>query len=150
MTEKLTVLKKGDDGFLVERLQSQLFNWGVFDKDDIDGNFDPVTENAVKKFQSLRPKEKCEYSPAGLTQTGIVDENTWCELLKLKPNDIEIVSIVDLISKAQVEAICGRVIQHDDLEDLNNCLRRFEINTPSRIRQFMAQVAHESGRAVSF
>jgi putative chitinase len=145
MTEKLTILKKGDDGFLVERLQSQLANWGLMDIDDIDGDFGGITEAAVKKFQGMRPKEKCEYSPVGLTENGIVDENTWCELLKLKPNEIEIVTNVDLITKTQVEAICGRAIQHDDLEDLNNCLRRFEINTPLRIRQFMAQVAHESG-----
>ena len=56
-------------------------------------------------------------------------ENTWCELLKLKPNEIEIVTNVDLITKTQVEAICGRAIQHDALDDLNSCLQRFEINT---------------------
>ena len=115
MTEKLTILKKGDDGFLVERLQSQLANWGLMDIDDIDGNFGGVTEAAVKKFQSLRPKEKCQYSPVGLVQDGIVGENTWCELLKLTPNEIEMVANVDLITKTQVEAICGRAIQHDDL-----------------------------------
>jgi putative chitinase len=147
MVEKLTILRKGDDGFLVERLQSQLVNWSIsdLDKDDIDGNFGVKTETAVKEFQGLRPQEKCQYSPVGLIQDGIVGENTWCELLKLKPDEIEIVTNVDLITKIQVEAICGRAIQHDDLDDLNNCLRRFEINTPLRIRQFMAQVAHESG-----
>jgi putative chitinase len=143
--EKLTILKNGSDGFLVERLQSQLSHWGLLDEHDIDGSFGPTTENAVKKFQGMRPLEKCQFSPVGLVVDGIVGENTWCELLKLKPSEVAIVVQVDLISKAQVEAICGRSIQHDDLEDLNRCLQRFEINTPNRIRHFMAQVAHESG-----
>ncbi|MEB3310254.1 MAG: peptidoglycan-binding protein [Snowella sp.] len=145
MGEKLTVLKKGDDGFLVERLQAQLMNWGILNKNDIDGNFGNITETGVKKFQTARPQDQCKYSPVGLVPNGIVDENTWCELLKIKPDAIEMVTTVDYISKAQVEAICGRSIQYDDLADLNNCLRRFDITTPARIRHFMAQIAHESG-----
>lgn len=31
------------------------------------------------------------------------------------------------------------------LEDLNNCLAKFEINTIARIRHFISQCAHESG-----
>ena len=32
-----------------------------------------------------------------------------------------------------------------NLEDLNSCLTRFEINTPARIRHFISQCSHESG-----
>lgn len=33
----------------------------------------------------------------------------------------------------------------DELKDLNHCLFEFKINTPQRMRHFMAQIAHESG-----
>jgi putative chitinase len=145
MTEQLTILKKGDHSSLVERLQAQLVSWGILDKHDIDGVFGNVSDAAVKKFQGMRPQAECKYSPVGLEPTGIVDLHTWCELLRLTPSDIQIVENLQIISKAQVEAICGQTIQYDRLEDLNSCLQRFEITTPARIRHFMAQVAHESG-----
>jgi putative chitinase len=145
MSEKLIVLKIGRVGFLVERLQSQLMYWSLLTKDDIDGHFGPVTEAAVKKFQQMRPQDQCQYSPEGLEDNGVVDKNTWCELLRLKPDEIEIVEDLEHISKTQVEAICGRAIQYKDLEDLNNCLERFNITTPAKIRHFMAQISHESG-----
>ncbi len=31
------------------------------------------------------------------------------------------------------------------IDDLNKCLSRFEINTPNRMRHFIAQISHESG-----
>jgi putative chitinase len=145
MAEQLSMLQRGNIGFLVERLQTQLMHWGLLDKEEIDGNFGPVTETAVKKFQSMRPQAECQYSPTGLTATGIVDENTWCELLRLTPDQIEMVETVEHITKVQVEAVCGRAIAYDDLDDLNSCLERFEITTVARIRHFMAQIAHESG-----
>lgn len=50
-----------------------------------------------------------------------------------------------IITEYQVETIFGRNVTAQQLADLNNCLRRFHILTPSRIRHFLAQVAHESG-----
>ncbi|MFN7900026.1 MAG: C39 family peptidase [Synechococcaceae cyanobacterium] len=50
-----------------------------------------------------------------------------------------------LISASQCKAIFGRDITDSQLADLNSCLERFDIDTPDRIRHFMAQIAHESG-----
>jgi len=50
-----------------------------------------------------------------------------------------------VVSKEQLEEF-GRInITEALIEDLNNTLRRFEINTPDRIIHFMSQCAHESG-----
>lgn len=50
-----------------------------------------------------------------------------------------------LISKQQADHIFGTAIMPDELTDLNACLKRFEINTPNRMRHFLSQIAHESG-----
>lgn len=50
----------------------------------------------------------------------------------------------DLITLAQATAIFGRKPTPEQMKDLNRCLVRFEINTPARIRHFMAQISHES------
>lgn len=51
----------------------------------------------------------------------------------------------DPVSAAQATAVFGRAPSPSQLEDLNACLRRFNITTPARIRHFLAQVGHESG-----
>ena len=50
-----------------------------------------------------------------------------------------------LVSEYEAETVFGRQITLNQLADLNNCLNRFDIITPVRIRHFMAQIAHESG-----
>lgn len=50
-----------------------------------------------------------------------------------------------LISELQIEQIFKRQVTAHQLADLNNALRRFDINTPARIRHFISQAAVESG-----
>lgn len=50
-----------------------------------------------------------------------------------------------LATEYQIETIFGRQITANQLADLNNCMARFKINTPARIRHFLSQVAAESG-----
>lgn len=50
-----------------------------------------------------------------------------------------------LINMAQAVAVFSRAPTATQLNDLNSCLQRFAINTPARIRHFLAQVGHESG-----
>lgn len=144
MVMQLPTLKRGDVGYFVEKLQTQLMHWGVLNQQDIDGNFGPVTEGGVKKFQGMRSMQECQYSPEGLKTTGMVHRNDWCELLRLTPKEIEIVTLT-FVTQAQCQAIFGNSISIAQLADLNSCLQRFGITTPGRVRQFMAQIAHESG-----
>ena len=58
----------------VKVLQQALTNWGVF-KDPIDGNFGPLTEKAVKLFQTKKR----------IPSDGIVGPATWTLLLNLSP-----------------------------------------------------------------
>lgn len=51
-----------------------------------------------------------------------------------------------VLTKDQCEHIFQNPIYPKELLDLNNCLSRFDVGqTKSRIRHFMAQIAHESG-----
>ena len=49
-----------------------------------------------------------------------------------------------VIKPSQAKAIFGCDVAPGLLVDLNNCLQRFQINTPIRARHFLAQIAHES------
>lgn len=50
-----------------------------------------------------------------------------------------------LVTLKQATAVFGAAPTQGQLDDLNACLQRFSINTPARIRHFLAQVGHESG-----
>lgn len=72
MTIKKPLLKLGSiNPTEVKVLQQSLTNWGVFNS-TIDGDFGPLTESAVKSFQSKK----------GLIADGEVGAKTWSLLLK--------------------------------------------------------------------
>lgn len=50
-----------------------------------------------------------------------------------------------LVSFSQAKFIYQTSITREQLEDLNNCLNKFQVVTVSRMRHFLSQTAHESG-----
>jgi predicted chitinase len=77
----------------VETLQRYLKNWGVLPKDaKVDGLFGQATLAAVERFQKMRPPgPRSRFVPQGLSVTGLVDRNTWAELMKVAPTEITMV-----------------------------------------------------------
>jgi cell wall-associated NlpC family hydrolase len=67
------VLKKGDTGEKVEPLQNLLLALG-YPVGKVDGDYGPITEEAVKQYQRDR----------GLRDTGVVDQATWDTFLPPK------------------------------------------------------------------
>ncbi|WP_458120752.1 glycoside hydrolase family 19 protein [Paenibacillus sp. Z6-24] len=48
------------------------------------------------------------------------------------------------ITKEQLKEVGWRNLNDEMLKDLNNCLSRYDITTPDRIRHFISQCSHES------
>ena len=65
------ILTQGSSGAAVTDLQTLLSNYGYLSSDGIDGDFGPITEDAVKLFQTVN----------GLDNDGIVGPLTWETLL---------------------------------------------------------------------
>jgi predicted chitinase len=84
-------------------------------------------------------------------QTFIKGRNTWfvyaphVSVLRTDGTVVDLAAAPGLLTKAQAEAIYGNPISAAQLTDLNNCMARFQINTPARMRHFLSQTAHESG-----
>ncbi len=81
----------------VEILQKRLKDWGVLPRDaKVDGLFGNATLAAVEQFQKMRPSDplKSRFVPDGLAVNGIVDRNTWAELMQVLPQEITMISRV--------------------------------------------------------
>lgn len=62
--------------------------------------------------------------------------------------DSKVESKVELVSKSDLSYIWGcdvSLINDWEVVELNECLAKFDITTPERIRHFLSQTAHESG-----
>jgi hypothetical protein len=75
--DRLPILRKGDKGPDVARLQELLPKW-------VDGNFGPTTDSLVKEFQRSQ----------GLAIDGVVGEATWAALLQEEPPLIQVPPVV--------------------------------------------------------
>ena len=56
--------------------------------------------------------------------------------------------VTDYLTKSDLAHIwnCAESLIKDwEIQEMNDCLRRYDITTPERIRHFMSQTAHESG-----
>lgn len=121
------LLKLGSKGEEVKQLQKKL---GVTDT----GNFGPLTETAVKKWQ----KEN------GLLDDGIVGDTTWGKLFENKQTIITEPSPVSNVGGLKLEKLKGH-IPDSVIAQIPDTAQKFEINTPLRLAHFLAQCGHESG-----
>jgi predicted chitinase len=130
------ILRRGDVGSEVTSLQQELQARG-FLKGSVDGDFGELTELAVMDFQRSQ----------GLVADGIVGSQTWGRLLRESPSTANPLAhaLGTLVERSQLEEIFLRAVTEEQVAKLNKALVMFEINTPSRIRHFLAQIGHESG-----
>lgn len=106
---------------------------------DFAANYDPNNQNQKAALLSFA-RSVLETQPELLT-----DEAAWVKKYRLpfKPQESN-----ELVSKKQLAFIWGcseGQIGNHEVAELNECLRTFGITTPSKIRHFLSQTAHESG-----
>ncbi|MDB9525079.1 peptidoglycan-binding protein [Oscillatoria sp. CS-180] len=142
----------------VEVLQRWLKAWGVLPADSkVDGRFGPFTKAAVERFQTLRPPgPNSIYVPEGLDVTGIVNQNTWAELLKVPPGEVEILPRPEVAAIPNVPGFdIDRIVQKAVLASLRDVAQRTvplilaecaanQISDRGQIAYILATAEHES------
>lgn len=121
----------GEDPELCREIQSHLKDLGLLPPSGVDGIYGFHTKEAFVQFKKVTH----ENDP---NELGPGSAKVLLELKKLPGGG-------ELLTKSQAEAIYGNPIPDCQLKDLNDCLNRFQINTPPRMRHFLSQTAHESG-----
>lgn len=74
-----------------------------------------------------------------------VDSSVIDEFARLYRAKQEQSFLIDKLTLAAIWECSPRLIKDSEVEELNECLHHFDITTPSRIKHFMSQTAHESG-----
>ena len=94
--------------------------------------------------QQLAVAELWKLMPVSLLE----DDSDWMDIYRDAATDEEEGSGAQLVSKQQLAAIwhCGiNQIEDTEIDEMNACLRKYDITTPQRISHFLSQTAHESG-----
>jgi putative chitinase len=120
-----------EDRELCHQIQTRLQDLGFLSSNSVDGIYGAQTQNAFVQFKRATRQSDLDILGPGSAEL----------LIELKP----LPGDGTLISKVQAEKIYGCSIQTQQLQDLNDCLKQFQINTPPRMRHFLSQTAHESG-----
>ena len=120
-------LKIGSKGEEVKQLQKKL---GVADT----GNFGPLTEAAVKKWQ----KEN------GLVDNGIINKPTWDKIFGQLSKVIKEDVIIPPVSSLNIEKLKGH-IPDSVIAQIPETAAKFNITNNLRLAHFLAQCGHESG-----
>lgn len=141
----------------VEILQRHLRDWGVLPRDaKIDGLFGSATQAAVEQFQRMRPPGS-RFVSQGLKMTGVVDQNTWAELMKVAPDEIRIVdrdfsptvmpsgfrSVNEILDTAQTPSAIRPFAQRNLPLILNQCFSD-GVTNKRQIAYVLATAEHES------
>lgn len=94
--------------------------------------------------QQLAVAELWKLMPVSLLE----DDSDWMDIYRGAATDEEENPGAQLVSKQQLAAIwhCGiNQIEDIEIDEMNACLRKYDITTPQRISHFLSQTAHESG-----
>ena len=97
------------------------------------GKFTDAAEYFVGEPQQINAFEYLQKN----TPPHIVEEFFRIYRTKVKPNL--------LFTEFQLESVWKRTVTDLQIQELNECLNKFQINTPSRICHFISQISHESG-----
>lgn len=120
-----------EDPELCRQIQLRLKDLGLVSPEDVNGIYGSQTKTAFTQFKQATNQKDVDTLGPGSAKI----------LIELK----QLPGGKGLLSRPQAEYIYGRSIQVQQLKDLNDCLNRFQINTPARMRHFLSQTAHESG-----